>query len=151
MSAMSSTARSPSQAALAPPRGAAISGIIFAVLTIIGLGLVRYAIPADLRTPGTWLIEPSHRNAVRLALDVVPFAGIAFLWFIGVLRNRLGELEDQFFATVFLGSGLLFVASVFGSAAMTDALIETVAAGNIAAKPTTSAVVYATRCLTCSR
>jgi hypothetical protein len=62
---------------------------------------------------------------------VVPFAGIAFLWFIGVIRSRMGELEDQFFATVFLGSGLLFVASMFGSAAVTKALIESVAVGNI--------------------
>jgi hypothetical protein len=72
----------------APPRGAAISGLIFAVLMIVGLGLVRYAIPADLRTPGVWLTEPRHRNAVLLALKLVPFVGIAFLWFIGVLRNR---------------------------------------------------------------
>ena len=57
--------------------------------------------------------------------------GIAFLWFIGAIRNRLGELEDRFFATVFLASGLLFVASVFGSAAVTSALIDSVAAGNI--------------------
>ena len=128
---MSSTAETLSEQAFAPPRAAAISGVIFAILTIVGLGLVRYAIPADLRTPGTWLIEPSHRYAVRLALDVVLFAGIAFLWFIGVIRNRWGELEDQFFATVFLGSGLLFVATMFGSAAVTDALIESVAAGNI--------------------
>jgi hypothetical protein len=28
-----------------------------------------------------------------------------------VLRDRLGELEDRFFATVFLGSGLLFLAA----------------------------------------
>ena len=48
---------------------------------------------------------------------MAPFAGIAFLWFIGVLRNRVGALEDQFFSTVFLGSGLLFVASLFASAA----------------------------------
>src|SRR5205085_8057693 len=105
---------------LAPPRGAAIAGVIFSVLTIIGLGLVRYAIPADLNLPGSWLIEPHRRNAVRFALKLVPFAGIAFLWFIGVLRNRLGELEDKFFATVFLGSGLLFVASLFAAAAVTD-------------------------------
>jgi len=45
----------------------------------------------------------------------LPFAGIAFLWFIGVLRDRLGELEDRFFATVFLGSGLLFLAMLFAS------------------------------------
>ena len=46
-----------------------------------------------------------------------PFAGIAFLWFVGVLRDRIGEREDRFFATVFLGSGLLFVAMLFVAAA----------------------------------
>jgi hypothetical protein len=128
---MVSTAESPSQPALAPPRGAAISGVIFAILTIVGLGLARYAIPADPKTAGSWLSEPSYTKAVRLSLSVVPFAGIAFLWFIGVLRNRLAELEDQFFATVFLASGLLFVASLFAAAAVTYALVESVAAANI--------------------
>src|SRR5271157_4739108 len=95
------------QQPLAPPRGAAIAGVIFSVLVITGLGLARLAVPTDLTHPGTWLTEPDRRAAVRLALGVVPFAGIAFLWFMGVLRDRLGELEDKFFATVFLGSGLL--------------------------------------------
>jgi len=98
---------------------------------IVGLGLVRYAVPVDPAKPGTWLTEPARRDAVRFALDLVPFAGIAFLWFIGVLRNRLGQLEDQFFATVLLASGLLFVATLFVSAAVIDALIESVAAANI--------------------
>jgi hypothetical protein len=98
---------------------------------IIELGLVRHAIPADLTRSGVWLIEPDRRDVVRLALDLVPFAGIAFLWFMGVLRSRLGELEDQFFATVFLGSGLLFVASLFGASAISSALVEAVIAGNI--------------------
>jgi hypothetical protein len=101
---MSATTNTASPRVLAPPRGAAIAGVIFSIPTIVGLGLVRYAIPADLTVPGTWLIELHRRNAVRLALDLVPFAGIAFLWFMGVVRNRFGELEDQFFATVFLGS-----------------------------------------------
>ena len=60
-----------------------------------------------------------------MALNLVPFAGIAFLWFIGVLRDRLGELEDQFFATVFLGSGLLFLAMLFVSAAVARGIIST--------------------------
>jgi len=114
---------------LVPPRGAAIAGVIFSLLTILGLGLVRYAIPADLTVPGTWLVEPHRLGVVRFALKLVPFAGIAFLWFIGVVRNRLGELEDKFFATVFLGSGLLFVASLFAAATVTDALVEAV--GNL--------------------
>jgi len=114
-----------------PPRGAAVSGVIFAVLMIVGLGLVRYAIPADVRTPGAWVGDPRHRSAVLLALKLVPFAGIAFLWFIGVLRNRLAELEDRLFATVFLGSGLLFVASMLGAAAVTDALVQSLGAADI--------------------
>lgn len=114
-----------------PPRGAAVAGVIFAVLLIVGLGLVRYAIPADPSLPGAWMTDPGRRKAVRLALDLIPFAGIAFLWFIGVLRNRLGELEDQFFATVLLASGLLFVACLFSAAAVMGALIESLAAGNI--------------------
>ena len=105
--------------------------MIFSVLMIVCLGLVRYAIPADLTEPDPWLVEPDRRRVVGLALDLVPFAGIAFLWFVGVLRNRMGEREDQFFATVFLGSGLLFVASLFGMAAVMRALIETLARGRI--------------------
>jgi hypothetical protein len=120
-----------SQPSLAPPRGAAISGVIFAVLTIVGLGLIRYAIPGDWKAHGTWLIEPYHRQAALAALTVVPFAGIAFLWFMGVLRSRLGEREDQFYATVFLASGLLFVACLFAGAAVTSALIGAVVFGSI--------------------
>jgi hypothetical protein len=109
----------------------AIAGVIFSLLTIVGLGLVRYVVPADPSRPGIWLTEPGRRDAVRIALDLVPLAGIAFQWFIGVLRSRLGELEDQFFATVFLASGLLFVGTLFVSSSIMSALIESVAAGNI--------------------
>jgi hypothetical protein len=116
---------------LTPPRGAAIAGVIFSLLLIVALALVRYAVPADPSLAGTWLTEPGHKDAVRFALILVPFAGIAFLWFIGVIRNRLGQLEDQFFATVLLASGLLFVAILFVAAAVASALIESVAAGNI--------------------
>ena len=58
-----------------------------------------------------------------LALNLVPFAGIAFLWFIGVVRDRLGAYEDRFFATVFLGSGLLFLAMFFAAAAVAGATL----------------------------
>ena len=57
-----------------------------------------------------------------LALKLVPFAGIAFLWFIGVIRDRVGQREDRFFATVSLGSGLLFVGMLFVAAAVSGGL-----------------------------
>jgi MFS family permease len=70
-----------------------------------------------------WLTDSHHRAQVAIALNLVPFAGIAFLWFIGVLRDRIGEREDRFFATVFLGSGLLFVAMIFVAAAIAGGVI----------------------------
>jgi len=60
---------------------------------------------------------------VALALNLMPFAGIAFLWFIGVLRDRLGQQEDRFFATVFFGSGLLLLAMLFTGAAIIGAIL----------------------------
>ena len=63
-------------------------------------------------------------QSVNLALNLLPFAGIAFLWFIGVVRDRLGDYEDRLFATVFLGSGLLFLAMLFSSAAVAGGTIS---------------------------
>jgi len=111
-----------------PPRAVAIIGMIFSVLYITGLALIRLAVPADPTEPGTWLAEPTCRNWVRFALNLIPFTGVAFLWFIAVLRNRVGLLEDRFFATVFLGSGLLFVAMLFAAGAVARGLVDTFAA-----------------------
>jgi hypothetical protein len=60
---------------------------------------------------------------VKFAIALVPFAGIAFLWFIGVIRDRLGDLEDRFFASVLFGSGLLYLAMTFISTAIVGGLI----------------------------
>ena len=49
--------------------------------------------------------------------------GLAFLWFIGVVRDRIGGAEDRFFATVFLGTGLLFVAMLFAAGAVSGGLL----------------------------
>ena len=108
---------------LRTPRAAAVAGIIFAVLLIAVLVLLRVSVPANPAVPGAWLTDSRHRAQVAIALNLVPFAGIAFLWFIGVLRDRIGDREDRFFATVFLGSGLLFVAMIFVAAAIAGGLI----------------------------
>jgi hypothetical protein len=85
------------------------------------LWLLRTSIPADPLEPGAWLATDTR--AVTVALNLVPFAGVAFLWFIGVLRDRLAQLEDRFFATVFFGSGLLFLAMLFAAAAVIGAIV----------------------------
>jgi hypothetical protein len=102
------------------PASAAVAGIIFSVILLVVLAQFHEAVPA---TPSTdWLTDPVRRQNVQTAVSLIPFAGIAFLWFIGVIRTRLGTREDKLFATVFLGSGLLFVALLF----LAGALLTTV-------------------------
>jgi hypothetical protein len=95
------------------PRAAAVAGILFSILFAASIVLMRIAIPADLTVQNEWTAATSKQ--FRLGLQLMPFAGIAFLWFVGVLRDRMGEFEDKFFATVTLGSGLLFLAMSFTS------------------------------------
>jgi hypothetical protein len=110
------------KAKLTTPRAAALAGILFSVLLITSLVLIRISVPVDLQDAGSWL--SGRWNSVNLALNMVPFAGIAFLWFIGVVRDRLGQDEDRFFATVFLGSGLLFLAMLFASTAVAGGILN---------------------------
>jgi len=107
---------------LRAPRAAAVSGILFSVLLIASYFLVWVSIPANPAAQDLAVI--SYSKTISLALNLLPFAGIAFLWFIAVVRNRLGALEDRFFATVFLGSGLLYIAMIFTSAALAGGLIR---------------------------
>ena len=113
------------RAALRTPRAAAIAGIVFALLLGTALVLLRVSIPADPKDAPEWLDDPWRKNSVVLALNLVPFAGLAFLWFIGVIRDRIGAAEDRFFASVFLGTGLLFVAMLFVAGAVAGGLIAT--------------------------
>jgi hypothetical protein len=105
---------------LRTPRAAAAAGIIFAVLFTISIVLIRLAVPPDLAA-AEWLETGAGR--LSLALGLMPFAGIAFLWFVGVVRDRLGAFEDQFFSTVFFGSGLLFLAMTFAASAIAGGIL----------------------------
>lgn len=101
---------------LKTPRAAAIAGIIFAVLYSTCMWLIRSSVPTDQPVSVEWLEQ--NARSIALALNLVPYAGIAFLWFIGVIRDRIGDAEDLFFSTIFLGSGLLFLAMLFVAAAV---------------------------------
>ena len=114
------------RARLKTPRAAALAGIIFSVLLMAIILLLRVSIPANPLDAGAWLAASS--GPVALALNLMPVAGVSFLWFIGVLRDRLGLREDRFFATVFFGSGLLFLAMLFAAAAVIGAILRVFAA-----------------------
>jgi hypothetical protein len=105
-----------SDRALRTPRAAAIAGILFALLYSTSWVLIRLSIPAEALEASDW-IEQQAGN-LSLAMSLIPFAGIAFLWFMGVVRDRMGRQEDQFFSTLFSGSGYLYLGMTFASAAM---------------------------------
>ena len=104
----------------ATPIAGAIAGILFAVTFGVSVMILSNTMADIARDTGKWLevgAEP-----FKFALGLIPFAGLFFLWFIAVARERLGRFEDQFFSTVFLGSGLLFLAMIFGAAASAGAI-----------------------------
>ena len=102
---------SPGLRRLSTPRAAAVAGVLFALLFGTALVLIRLALPEGAEPGSQWLREGSVN--LRVAATIMPFAGITFLWFMGVVRDGLGRYEDKFFSTVFLGSGLLFLAMMF--------------------------------------
>jgi hypothetical protein len=107
------------------PRSAGVAGILFSVLFAASLLLVSERPPEGLDAGAfvAWYEANALPQLTVAALYVAPFAGIAFLWFIGVIRARIGVHEDQFFATVFLGSGMLFVAMYWAAAAVMASLV----------------------------
>ncbi|MCX5584124.1 hypothetical protein ACFV0H_14055 [Streptomyces erythrochromogenes] len=107
---------------LQTPRAAGMAGVAFALLLGAAIVLMRISVPAGDAADAT--IDPDRRWAVQLALQIVPFAGIFFLWFMGALRAHTGEAEDRFVATVFLGSGFVFVATLFAAAAAAGTVLN---------------------------
>jgi preprotein translocase subunit Sec61beta len=104
------------------PRAAGVAGLVFAVVVGAVTIIWRQAVP-DASAPPAWVTDASRRRAILLALELIPFAGVAFLWFIGVIRTRLGDREDRLFATAFLGSGVIFVAMLFTGASLMGGLL----------------------------
>jgi len=103
----------------------AVAGILFAVLFGVSVMIMATTMADLTHDTGAWL--EGGAGAFKFALALIPFAGLFFLWFIAVARERLGRFEDQFFATVFLGSGLLFLAMIFAAAASAGAMVATYA------------------------
>lgn len=111
--------------ALRTPRAAGVAGILSALLLGTVIVLIHITIPVDPASATGWLADSSHQDTLRVALDLLPFTGILFLWFIGAVRDYVGRAEDKFFATLFLGSGILFTGVLFVLAAAVGGLLAT--------------------------
>ena len=105
---------------LRAPWAASTAGILFSLLFTTALLLLRSQAMLDADDAELIRQFAAGEDLAGLigGLYLAPFAGIMFLWFIAVIRDQIGEREDRFFATVFFGSGLLFVAILFAAVAV---------------------------------
>jgi hypothetical protein len=113
---------------LRAPWAAGIAGLLFAAFFTAAFILLRGQpiVGADDAELTQIFASGQETAGVIGGLYLAPLAGIMFLWFIAVVRDQIGEREDRFFSTVFLGSGLLFVATFFGATATASGPIVSV-------------------------
>jgi hypothetical protein len=126
--------------ALTTPGSAAVSGVVFAVIFTTSIVLLQSSVPEDPFADPSW--AETGTDQLTVALTLMPLAGIAFLWFMGVVRDLQGDLEDRFFSTVYFGSGLLFLAMIFVSTAIGGAILLTVSSDTTPA-PSPEIVTFA--------
>jgi hypothetical protein len=90
-----------------------------------------------------WYADSGNRLTVFLGLNLAALGIVAFLWFMAVIRRRLGEREDQFFSTVFLGSGIAFSVLTVAAAVCVSAPTLVVHFGDEASlEPSTVALAH---------
>lgn len=108
---------------------AALAGAVFAILFVVGWLLLQQSPPLD--APNDDLVnyytDPDQRRASLIAgLYIIPFGGIAFIWFMAALRDRYlrsSSKENVMLSTVHLVSGTLFVVAIFAVSAVELALV----------------------------
>jgi len=100
----------------------AVMGTLFVLLFLLGSWIVSTAAAATQGKIALLKFYESDQNRllVIFGLYLIPFAGIAFLWFVASMHEwmiqRAGR-QDRLLSSVQQGSGLLFVALSFCSVA----------------------------------
>jgi hypothetical protein len=117
---------SPAASRIRSIEAAAVAGLVFAVLSFISLLLLNS--PPDPAAPDSeviaWYSDSANRALLTLGLSLSVVSAISFLWFVAVIRRRVGDREDKFFATVFLGSGILLTGIMLvGSATLASGAV----------------------------
>lgn len=87
---------------------AAVAGIVYSGLAVWAMSLLSQV--PDLGLSDAELTEWFTSTDLVLGLNLAAISSIAFLWFVAVVRRRIGDQEDRFFSTVFIGSATLYLA-----------------------------------------
>jgi hypothetical protein len=88
---------------------AAIAGLLHSVLSLFATFMLLTAPdPGDgNRVIAEWYSDDGNQRRLVLAVNLIAVSSIMFVWFVAVIRRRVGDRENRFFGTVFLGSALL--------------------------------------------
>lgn len=105
---------------LSSVEAAAVAGIVCAIgwsLSLRGL-LGAPGIGASEGEISRFYSDRANGTVAVVWLQILVISTLAFLWFVGVVRGRLGAREPRLFGTVFFGAsillaGLLFVGATF--------------------------------------
>lgn len=106
---------------LASVEGAAVAGLVCAAgwsFSLRGL-LATPGIGASDEEIARYYLEDRSGPSALVLVQVMVVSTIAFLWFVGVVRSRIGDHEPKLFGSVFLGGAILLAGLVFvGTAAL---------------------------------
>ncbi|MDJ0954424.1 MAG: hypothetical protein QNJ81_12165 [Acidimicrobiia bacterium] len=100
---------------------AAIAGIVAAVGWVYTLErlLAGPGVEATEAEIAQFFASPDTGWDTLVLLQIMVLATAGFLWFVGVIRTRIGESAPRLFDTVFAGGAILFAGLLFiGSAAL---------------------------------
>jgi len=88
---------------------AAIAGLAHSLLSLVATALLLRSPDPDEgdQVLAEWYADSGNQRTVILALNLLVLSSIAFVWFVAVIRRRVGSRENRFFGTVFFGSALL--------------------------------------------
>ncbi len=100
------------RARLVSVEAAALSGVLFAVLYLGSLLLGREGVAGFDEDPSQVadrIAAGEGRDELLTGYVLAPFAAIAFVWFVAVVRRRI-PADERFVTTVFIGGSTIFVA-----------------------------------------
>lgn len=105
---------------------AAIAGLAHTVLSLLATAsFMRPPSVADDPVAALeWYGDTSNQRSMIAGLNLLVMGSIAFIWFVAVIRRRVGDRENRFFGSVFFGSSLVLVGTwlVAGLLIVTPAL-----------------------------
>lgn len=103
-------------------RWLSLSGIAFAVLMVIGVLMLTITWDASTDSDAqilSWYADSGNRIRQLIGAVVVAAAGLAFVWFVSELRERLVSKTTRRPTSIMTMSGAVFISALFvGSAAM---------------------------------